>query len=198
VLIDFLKHGSNAALTAAIVAACAAALSGFAPVVLWAIPLGALCFFASEYTTHRFLFHAKPSKVPFVLRLQHRLHYDHHVEPGRLDLLFLPLWFVVPATLGFAAVYALATRGDASLVFSLVTGSLCGLLYYEWVHYVAHVAFAPVTPYGRWIKKYHLWHHFKSERHWFGVTNPLVDVAGRTYVRVEDVAKSPSVRILHP
>jgi hypothetical protein len=198
VLIDFLKHGSNAVLTAAIVAACAAVLSGFAPVVLWAIPLGALCFFASEYTTHRFLFHARPSKVPFVLRLQHRLHYDHHLEPSRLDLLFLPLWFVVPATLAFAAFYALATRGDAPLVFSLVIGSLCGLLYYEWVHFVAHVVFQPVTPYGRWIKKYHLWHHFKSERHWFGVTNPIVDVAGRSYVRVEDAAKSPSVRILHP
>ena len=196
-LVDFLKHGSNAALAIAIVAACAAALAGFAPLHPWAIALGALCFFASEYTTHRFLFHAAPSKVPFVLRLQHRLHYDHHVEPGRLDLLFLPLWFVMPASAAFAAIYALATR-DATLVFSLVTGSLCGLLYYEWVHYVAHVPFRPLTPYGRWIKKYHLWHHFKSERHWFGVTNPLVDVAGRTYLRVEDAPKSPTVRILHP
>jgi hypothetical protein len=161
------------------------------------MPLGALCFFASEYTTHRFLFHAAPSRIPFVLRLQHLLHYDHHVDPARLDLLFLPLWFVVPSTLAFAAVYALATR-DAALVFSLTVGSWCGLLYYEWVHYVAHVPFKPVTPYGRWIKKYHLWHHFKSERHWFGVTNPVVDVLGRTYIRVEDVTKSPTVRVLHP
>jgi len=29
-------------------------------------------------------------------RLQHRLHQDHHVEPNRMDLLLLPLRFLVP------------------------------------------------------------------------------------------------------
>jgi hypothetical protein len=194
---EFFKHGSNAVLAGAIVLACAAAVAGLAPLTFWAVAAGALCFFASEYTTHRFLFHAAPSTVPFVLRLQHRLHYDHHREPARLDLLFLPLWFVVPATATFAVVYALAVH-DAALVFSLVVGSLCGLLFYECVHYVAHVAYRPVTPYGRWIKKYHLLHHFKSEKRWFGVTNPAVDVIGRTYVTPEETPKSPTVRILHP
>ena len=58
--------------------------------------IGALLFYGSEYLMHRFAFHAPPAGIPFVRRLQHRLHYDHHVEPDRLDLLFLPLWFLVP------------------------------------------------------------------------------------------------------
>ena len=45
--------------------------------------------------------------IAFVRRLQHRLHYDHHVEPDRLDLLFLPLWFLVPNLAVTAALVAL-------------------------------------------------------------------------------------------
>jgi hypothetical protein len=196
VIAAFLKHGSNAALLAALAAAPVVARTAKAPLKPWAIGAGAAIFFASEYVTHRFTFHAPPSKIPFVRRLQHRLHYDHHVEPAKLELLFLPLWFVVPSTLAFAGAYALATR-KPPLVLSLVTGSLAGLLYYEWVHYVAHIPYKPVTPYGRWIKKYHLWHHFKSERHWFGVTNPLVDVLGSTYAAVEPIDKSMTTRRLY-
>ncbi len=67
---------------------------------------------------------------------------------------------------------------------------MLGLLWYEWVHYVAHIAYVPRTPFGRWIKKYHLWHHFKNERLWFGVTNPSMDFFGRTYARVDEVDRS--------
>jgi hypothetical protein len=28
---------------------------------------------------------------------------------------------------------------------------------------------------GRWIKQYHLRHHFISEKHWLGVSNPSLD-----------------------
>ena len=104
-----------------------------------AVVAGAALFFASEYGTHRFLFHAKPSRVPFVLRLQHRLHYDHHVDPAKLELLFLPPWFLGPSLSLSAALAALATRGNRDLTASVVLGNLLGLLYYEWVHYVAHV-----------------------------------------------------------
>jgi 4-hydroxysphinganine ceramide fatty acyl 2-hydroxylase len=54
------------------------------------ILLGALLFYLSEYGMHRFAFHAPPLSWPPARKLQHRLHYDHHVEPNRLDLLFLP------------------------------------------------------------------------------------------------------------
>ena len=192
---QFLRHGSNAVLCAAVAAiACAGAL-GRVTLVLPAVLIGVALFFGTEYTTHRFLLHARPLRSPFILRLQHRLHYDHHLEPDRLDLLFLPLWFAIPAIALFAAVYFAITRSGA-VTLSLVLGNLIGLTYYEWVHFVAHIPYRPWTQFGRWMKKYHLWHHFKSVRHWFGVTNPAFDVLNRTYASVEAVDRSARTRLL--
>jgi len=194
-VVQFLRHGSNLLLAGGIVGFALAGLSGrvvFAPLML---ALGVVLFFASEYGTHRFVLHARPAPQPFVRRLQDRLHYDHHAEPERLDLLFLPPWFLLPVLAAFATVYWAISRSPG-MTAALVFGNLLGLLYYEWVHYIAHIPFRPRTPFGRWIKKYHLWHHFKSERFWFGVTNPLPDLAAGTFRRVEDVERSPHVRAL--
>ena len=193
----FLRHGSNTALVLLAVALAAAfAARGVVPAIL-CVAIGALVFFGSEYTTHRFLLHAQPQKNAFLLGLQHRLHYDHHVTPNELGLLFLPLWFVVPVTLLTTAIYWAVTR-DAALTGALLLGSVLGLLYYEWVHYVAHIPFVPRTRFGRYVKKYHLWHHYKNETLWFGVTNPSMDFVGRTYRAVADVERSASTRVLFP
>lgn len=192
-LAAFFRHGSNALLAAAIAGLAGLFLARTVPFVPWAAVAGAAVFFTSEYTTHRFLFHATPSRTPWVRALQHRLHYDHHVDPARLDLLFLPPWFTLPVTALYFGLYALLTH-SLPIAVCLTFGSLLALAYYEWVHYVAHIPFQPITPYGRWIKKYHLWHHFKNERCWFGVTNPSMDVVMRTYASVGSAERSPTVR----
>ena len=159
--------------------------------------LGALLFGVSEYTTHRFLLHAKPSANAGYLAFQRRMHYDHHVTPERLDLLFLPWWFVLPLAALFFAVYFAITR-SVDIAGAMIFGSLLGTLDYEWVHFVAHVPYKPRTRWGRYMKKYHLWHHFKNEHLWFGVTNPAIDHLVRTYVRVDEADRSDSVRELYP
>lgn len=189
----FLAHGSNALLIVLLLALATLFALGIAHAVWLAALLGAAIFFTTEYTTHRFLFHAPPTSARWLLRLQHRLHYDHHIEPARIDLLFLPPWFVLPVTALYFLAYGLIVR-DLGLALSLTAGSLFALLYYEWVHYVAHIPFVPLTAYGRWIKKYHLWHHFKNERLWFGVTNPSMDFVMRTYQPVQDALRSDTVR----
>lgn len=199
-LTNFLRHGSNAllaALAAALVAAFAARWLPFTPPSLLAVAAGAGAFFASEYTTHRFLFHAPPQRNGFVLRLQHRLHYDHHVTPNELGLLFLPAWFVVPVAALTYAIFLAIVR-DGATAASMLLGAVLALFYYEWVHYVAHIPFVPRTPAGRWIKKYHLRHHFLNERQWFGVTNPSMDLVGRTFARTADVERSSTTRVLFP
>lgn len=194
-ILTFFKHGSNAVLTLALVGlGFAFALGALAFSWVGAI-VGAAVFFTAEYTTHRFLFHARPTSIPFVLRLQHLLHYDHHVDPTKLELLFLPLWFTLPVSLLYFVVYYVIVRNGA-LAASLVFGSIFALTYYEWVHYVAHIPFVPKTRIGRYMKKYHLWHHFMNERYWFGVTNPAMDVVMRTYRNVKDAERSMSVREL--
>jgi 4-hydroxysphinganine ceramide fatty acyl 2-hydroxylase len=200
VFASFWRHGSNAVLlvmAAALSALFALHALAFAPASLIAVAAGAVVFFVSEYTTHRFMLHAPPQKNAFVLGLQHRLHYDHHIDPAELRLLFLPVWFVIPVAALTLAIYFAATRTPSTSA-ALLLGSVLGLLWYEWVHYVAHIPFVPKTRFGRWIKKYHLWHHFKNERMWFGVTNPSMDLIGRTYARVDEVGRSATTRVLFP
>lgn len=189
----FFRHGSNGILALGILVSIGAFAFGAVPFSLIGALIGAAIFFVSEYTTHRFLFHAQPSKIPFVLKLQHKLHYDHHIDPPEIELLFLPWWFVVPTILVYYGIYLAIVRSPA-LALSLAFGSACALFYYEWVHYVAHIPFNPVTPFGRYVKKYHLWHHFKNEHFWYGVTNPSMDFAGATYRDVESVDRSTTVR----
>ncbi len=194
-IVAFFKHGSNALLLAGAAALAGAGASGRATLRPGPVAGGALLFFLSEYGTHRFVLHARPARAPFVLGLQRRLHYDHHLDPARLDLLFLPPWFLAPALGLFAGLYARVSR-DPATVRSLVLGNVLGLLYYEWVHYVAHIPFRPVTPYGRWIKKYHLRHHFLNEKLWFGVTNPALDAVSGTYAGAAEAERSATTRHL--
>ena len=196
-ILTFLRHGSNALLAALLLFIAAAFWTLGMHVVWWGFALGCAIFFTSEYSTHRFLFHAKPMSHPFVLHLQHRLHYDHHTEPERLGLLFLPPWFVLPVFALYGLVYLAITRSPG-LALSLLAGNLLALFYYEWVHYVAHVPFVPVTPFGKWIKKYHLLHHFKNEHYWFGVTNPTMDLVSGTFAEIADVPRSATTRRLFP
>src|SRR5580698_516480 len=85
-LLVFLRHGSVAALVAAVVVEALAFLFGWVSVKPVLIVLGALLFYLSEYGMHRFAFHAPPLSWPLARKLQHRLHYDHHVEPAARSL----------------------------------------------------------------------------------------------------------------
>ena len=191
----FLRHGSNIWLALGLIALAvgfAAQLFPFLPT--WVV-IGALTFYVSEYGFHRFAFHAAPSRFAFVRKLQHRLHYDHHTEPDRLELLFLPVWFLVPnltiTALAFALLFGWA------IVASAMFGVTLAIFHYEWVHYVAHIPYQPRTRLGRWIKQYHLRHHFISEKFWFGVSNPSMDWLGGTYKAAREVERSGTTRKLY-
>ncbi|MGA2792749.1 MAG: sterol desaturase family protein [Roseiarcus sp.] len=194
-LLTFLKHGSNALLVFAVLAIPLWSLLGGPPLSLARVLVGALLFYLSEYSWHRFAFHAPPAPWAWMRRLQHRLHYDHHAEPNRLDLLFLPFWFLGPNLAITAALVYLAL--GAAAVAPVMLGVLLAILHYEWVHYVAHIPYQPRARFGRWMKQYHLRHHFISEKLWFGVSNPSLDLVYRTYREPKTVAKSATVRKLH-
>lgn len=191
----FLRHGGVAALLAGVLVEGVVFLSGRIEPHLALILLGALLFYLSEYGMHRFAFHAPPLPWPMLRKLQHRLHYDHHVEPNRLDLLFLPLWFLVPNLAVATALVALIFGVQPSL--SALFGMMLAILHYEWVHYVAHIPYQPRTRFGRWLKQYHLRHHFVSEKHWFGVSNPTLDSVFGTFQGPSAAEKSSTTRKLY-
>jgi len=194
---NFLLHGSNTALILLSAALIAAAAEGRLHLSVWLVALGALLFYLSEYGTHRFLFHSRPVRWDWLREKQRRLHYDHHIEPSRIDLLFLPLWYVVPNMLivGGIAYFILWNFGQ---VAALLLGATLGLLHYEWVHFIAHQPYTPKTSFGRWMKRYHLRHHFVNEKLWFGVSNPSMDFVYRTYRDLNDATRSKTTKILYP
>jgi sterol desaturase/sphingolipid hydroxylase (fatty acid hydroxylase superfamily) len=191
----FLRHGSVAALLLGVVAEIIAWLCGVMALQPVLVLLGALMFYLSEYGMHRFAFHAAPLSWAPARKLQRRLHYDHHVEPGRLDLLFLPIWFLAPNLAVAAGLFALLFGPQAA--FSALLGMMLAILHYEWVHYVAHIPYQPRTRLGRWIKQYHLRHHFISEKHWFGVSNPALDGVFGTFRGPAASEKSATTRKLY-
>jgi 4-hydroxysphinganine ceramide fatty acyl 2-hydroxylase len=80
---------------------------------------------------------------------------------------------------------------------SAMFGVVLAIFHYEWVHYVAHIPYQPRTALGRWIKQYHLRHHFISEKFWFGVSNPSMDLLGGTYKEAREVERSGTTRKLY-
>src|SRR3984885_7557741 len=130
-IVTFLRHGSNAWLALGLAALAAGFAARVLPFSIFWLVTGALTFYVSEYGFHRFGFHAQPSRFAFIRKLQHRLHYDHHAEPDRLDLLFSPVWFLVPnlalTALGYAIIFGWSVVASAMagscLPYSIMNGS---------------------------------------------------------------------------
>ena len=165
------------------------------PLVPAFIVIGIVTYMFSEYLTHRFLFHIKTPKNPFLLKLIKRLHYDHHKMPNDLTLLFLPIWYSFPNLLLLCLIFYFLS---GSLLFTLAfsTGLLAMFFVYEWKHYVAHRPFKPKTRFGQWIKKTHILHHYKNENYWYGVSTPFVDVLFGTLKNEKDVQMSQTAKDL--
>jgi len=193
----FFSHGSNAVIVLLLAYLGVQIVRADKPSALLPyLMLGLFIFLVTEYLAHRFQLHAPPSAENFIKKLQHRLHYDHHTEPNRLDLLFIPVWYLIPLLCVYGFLY-LKMTGSLEITHALLFGNLTGLLYYEYVHFLAHINYTPKTAWGRYMKKYHLWHHFKNENYWYGVTNPIFDFVFGTYSDHKEAKKSDTTRSLH-
>ncbi|QFT87795.1 Fatty acid hydroxylase superfamily protein [Bacillus sp. THAF10] len=170
-------------------------LHGVSWIITGVFLFGMLTFMFSEYLTHRFLFHIKAPKNPFLLKLIKRLHYDHHTNPNDLHLLFLPLWYSLP-NLSIITLLFYLIVGNLWLTLAFATGLLTMFLLYEWKHYVAHRPIKPKTRFGRWVKKTHILHHFKNENYWYGVSTPFVDVLFGTLKDEKQVSTSKTAKDL--
>jgi hypothetical protein len=148
----------------------------------------------AEYVFHRFVLHL-PRPPGRILRYLHaRLHWRHHQEPDDPAYLFIPLWGSVGLwgmSIGFGHWAAgWAGAAGASLGLSIA------LLHYETTHLAAHVAYAPRTRWGKFMKRFHRLHHYKNERYWFGVTHPGADMIVGTWPDQASVERSATARTL--
>lgn len=151
-------------------------------------------WFVVEHPIHRFVLHMPPPRAAFLRRMMRRLHYAHHERPTDPALLFLPWWVSLPS---LALILGVATLlSDSTRAIWFLAGFCSALTVYEWMHFAVHARYRPDLAPVRRTFDAHMWHHFKHEGYWFGVSNNVVDRVWGTAPPVESVGHSPTVRRL--
>jgi dihydroceramide fatty acyl 2-hydroxylase len=132
----------------------------------WYIPagfvIGLFLWTLSEYLLHRFVFHFPP-KTPRMERITFLFHGVHHAQPQcKTRLVMPPVIFGLPQWVG-----------------PTFAGFLVGYLIYDLMHYATH-HFPMRSGYLKYIKRYHMQHHYKTPNARFGVSSPLWDMVFKT------------------
>ena len=131
-----------------------------------------------EYVVHRFAFHLETLPV-FGSNFLNASHLAHHEDPKAMNDLFANLKMSVPVATAYwlLAWEVLGTWLAASYLFmGLVVGYFC----YEWLHFQAHHGRSRL-PLLRYLRKYHLLHHYRTPDRRFGVTSPVFDLLFGTF-----------------
>lgn len=148
----------------------AGAASGW-PWVAAAYALGLAFWSLLEYVAHRVSFHHAPTSR-LQLAFGYMMHGVHHAYPDDSRRWVMPLGVTVPIALGLY----LGVGRFAPAAFG---GFLHGYLTYDLLHYFIHRGRMP-TRIGRFLRQYHMEHHYASPERHFGVSSPLWDVIFRT------------------
>jgi dihydroceramide fatty acyl 2-hydroxylase len=124
-----------------------------------------------EYAMHRFVFHFA-AKNAVSKRLVFLFHGIHHDDPEDATRLVMPP--VVSLGLAWTFFHLFELALGATLIWPFFGGFLIGYLIYDYTHYAIH-HFTPRTPAGRFLKQYHMLHHFVASEAKWGVSSPLWD-----------------------
>jgi len=156
------------------------ALVGSALYILPALVLGLFIWTFTEYTMHRFVFHFPP-RTPAQERIVFLFHGVHHAQPSLKTRLVMPPVVSVPLALVFYGLFSLVFGWlNAPLwIAPTVAGVVLGYLIYDLTHYATH-HWSIRGGYFKFLKRYHMLHHFKTEDARFGVTSPIWDYVFRT------------------
>lgn len=156
----------------------------------WHIPLGfSLGLFLwsfAEYTLHRFVFHYRP-RSPRQERITYLFHGIHHHQPHIKTRLVMPPAVSIPLALLFYALFYLVGAILLDLpqwVEPLAAGFTLGYLAYDLIHYATH-HFPMKRGYLKFLRKYHMQHHYKTPQMRFGVSSPLWDYVFHTMPKEE-------------
>ena len=155
--------------------------SGFPLFIPVGFLMGLFLWTLAEYILHRFLFHFKPLN-PLQERILFLFHGVHHVQPQEKSRLVMPFPVSIPlASLFFGLFYLVLAvwLKSPQWVAPLMSGFLTGYLAYDLTHYATH-HFPMRSGYAKFIKRYHMQHHYKDPDTRFGVSSPIWDWVFRT------------------
>jgi len=144
----------------------------------WAL-FGVFSWTLLEYLLHRYIFHFEPNPASELQRdASFLIHGIHHDYPWDRDRLVMPP--TVTAVIAFVVWFGFRFMGDVE--YAWFAGMVLGYVWYDLTHYYLHHA-APTTAFGKWLRRYHLVHHFQTPDRRYGITTPLWDFVFRTYPR---------------
>ena len=153
---------------------------------LWYIPAGFLIglfmWTLAEYTLHRFVFHYK-AKTARGQRITFLFHGIHHAQPQCKTRLVMPPAVGIPLAALFFGLFYLVTVVILKMPYwlnPLFSAFLVGYLIYDLGHYAQH--HLPMRKgYLRYIKRYHMQHHYKTPDQRYGVSSPIWDFVFGTH-----------------
>lgn len=162
------------------------AIAAVAPGAGWGhIPagflLGIVVWTFAEYMLHRFLFHYEP-KTERQEKIFFLFHGVHHAQPQLKTRLVMPPVLSIPLAFLFYGLFYLVVAvvlGGPQWVMPLFAGFIFGYLLYDMTHYATH-HFPMRSGYLKYLKRYHMKHHFKHPNALFGVSSPVWDFVFRT------------------
>jgi sterol desaturase/sphingolipid hydroxylase (fatty acid hydroxylase superfamily) len=149
------------------------------PVIVGLAGLGIVTWTFIEYCLHRFIFHLRPTNIRPVRIVLFALHGYHHEFPSD------PARLVAPPVMGWpiGAVLALLFWTLFGVYWqALLAGTIAGYLAYDWMHYYTHHG-RPKRRFGKFMRRFHMEHHFKNASTQFGLSSPLWDFILLTYRR---------------
>ena len=137
---------------------------------------GWLAWTVIEYCLHRFLFHWEGPSVKE--RFRHfMMHGYHHVFPNDPVRLVAPPLMALIVGIPLVVIYKLLF---GPMWWPFFAGTSFGYMLYDLTHYYVHHA-RPTWALGKWLRNYHMQHHYSGEQARYGVSSPLWDFILGTY-----------------
>ena len=130
-----------------------------------------------EYILHRYILHYN-AKSKVGQAIVNRLHQFHHGTPSDDSQVCMPLLLTLPIWIT-VWVLILAFGGNFEGAAQYVSGLALMMTIYDITHYSTHYM-KPTNALLKYLKKYHMDHHFLGENRKFGVTSPFWDLVFRT------------------
>lgn len=146
--------------------------------IWWSVAVfvvGVVAWTLVEYVIHRWAFHLEPT-TELGKRVHFLVHGIHHDYPRDSTRLVMPLLVSVPLGIAFYLMFAAFFAPFHNALFS---GFIFGYVAYDSIHYATH-HFPMTTRVGRFLKEYHMKHHYVDDHTAFGVSSPLWDFVFRT------------------
>ena len=139
--------------------------------------VGLIVWTLSEYILHRFVFHFPPH-TPLLERITFLFHGVHHTQPQEPSRLVMPPVVSIPLGFLFYGLFSLVfgvLLKMPQVIGTAFSGFITGYLIYDLTHYATH-HFPMHSGVLKYLKRYHMQHHYKTPEMRFGVSSPLWDI----------------------